>query len=61
MKRSGGGLWDSIKNAFSSSDDTPVEPPVMNNDTFIPQSNETSNPEAVVTGGRRKRRNQVRK
>ena len=60
MKRSGGGLWDSIKNAFSSSD-TPVEQPAMNNETFFPQPIETSNTEAVVTGGRKKRRNKVRK
>lgn len=60
MRRSGGGLWDSIKNAFSSTD-APVEQPVINNDTFFPQPNETTNPEAVVTGGRKKRRNRVRK
>lgn len=63
MKRSGGGLWDSIKNAFSSSD-SPVE---MNNETLFPQPNDTeavivpTNTEAVVTGGRKKRRNKVRK
>lgn len=59
MRRSGGGFWESIKNAFSSTD-TPVDPPVINNETFIPLPNETTNPEAVVTGGRKKRRNKVR-
>ena len=66
MKRTGGGLWDSIKNAFSSSD-TPVETQVMSDEKFFPQPNEigtvipSTNTEAVVTGGRKKRRNRVRK
>jgi hypothetical protein len=66
MRRTGGGLWDSIKNAFSSSD-TPVATQVMSAETFFPQPNETeaivpsTNTEAVVTGGRKKRRNKVRK
>ena len=67
MKRSGGGLWDSIKNAFSSSSDTPAETQVMNNETLFPRPNETedvvvpTNTSAVVTGGSKKRRNKVRK
>ena len=66
IKRTGGGFWESIKNAFSSTD-TPVETPVTNNETFFPQPNETdvtvstTNPETVVTGGRKKRHNKVRK
>jgi hypothetical protein len=65
MKRSGGGLWDSIKNAFSSTG-PPIETQV-NNETFFPEPKETeavvpsTNTEAVVTGGRKKRRIKVRK
>lgn len=64
-KRTGGGLWDSIKNAFSSTDTTNATE-VMNNESSLPPiETETIVPssvaEPVVSGGRRKRRTSVRK